>query len=113
MGIKYDVRSKVTHLLSGDRVLLHIFLGAFATEVATDFAKARLFLRKNGQLFAHSPQLFEESPRLFRKRRGEETKTKRGSLPTRREIPEKRRLEMGCRARASGSRGEAAISAHH
>ena len=25
--IKYDVRSKVTHLLSGDRVLLHIFLG--------------------------------------------------------------------------------------
>ena len=38
-GIKYDVRSKVTHLLSGDRVLLHIFLGAFATEVAADFAK--------------------------------------------------------------------------
>jgi hypothetical protein len=38
-GIKYDVRSKVTHLLSGDRVLLHIFLGVFATEVAADFAK--------------------------------------------------------------------------
>ena len=37
------MRSKVTHLLSGDRVLLHIFLGAFATEVAADFAKGGFF----------------------------------------------------------------------
>jgi len=66
-GIKYDVRSKVTHLLSGDRVLLHIFLGAFATEVATDFAKGGCFFEKTDNFSLILPNFSKKVHDFFAK----------------------------------------------
>ena len=75
-GIKYDMRGKVTHLLSADRAPIHIFIPAFSVE--------------SSALFPESGEVSQKSAKLCRATRANAPPSPllpRGTSPNLRQIP--------------------------